>query len=78
MRRPIPSEEFLLKAQMRRKNSCDKMIELCQSESEVLQPRFKCDPEENPWKDPVQEDVPNFLRSEQHLADVIQRILPAE
>lgn len=79
MRRPIPSEEFLLKAQMRRKNSCDKMIELCQSESEVLQPRFKCDAEENAFnQDPVQEDVPNFLRSEQHLADVIQRILPAE
>ena len=25
---------------------------------------------ENPWKDPVQEYVPSFLRSEQHLADV--------
>eukprot|EP00435_Cladocopium_sp_Y103_P060698 s1874_g22.t1 len=80
MRRPIPSEEILLKAQKRRKNSnCDKMIELCQSESEALGPRFECDTKaEKPWKDPVQEYVPNFLRSEQHLADVIQRILPAE
>lgn len=82
MRRPIPSEQFLLKAQMRqKKDSCEKMIEICQSDSEVtLKQCFESveQPEHPEQPEDPDECVPNFLQSEQHLADVIQRILPVD
>eukprot|EP00434_Breviolum_minutum_P039918 symbB.v1.2.035460.t1/scaffold4779.1/size34930/1 len=82
MRRPIPSEQFLLKAQMRqKKDSCEKMIEICQSDSEVtLKQCFESveQPEHPEQPEDPDECVPSFLQSEQHLADVIQRILPVD